>query len=130
MGFAFPRLALGAERPWKTLVAAVYDVAVVLFNIKLNLRTHWGPQGLGSAYIWPPSNLARSVKAVLEEEAGEELYLRLETRERVHPNEAKSERRRASPTSTTSRRDNIPASRVPARTDPQGLYLRSGKIGL
>jgi hypothetical protein len=40
----------------------------------------------------------------------EGLYLRLETRERVQTDEAKSKRRRASPTSTTSRRDNALAS--------------------
>ena len=44
--------------------------------------------------------------------AGSEgLYLRIETRERVQTNEAKSKRRRASPTKTTGRRDNTPASR-------------------
>jgi len=42
--------------------------------------------------------------------------LRLETRERVQTNEAKSKRRRASPTETTSRRDNTPASQcLPSR---------------
>jgi len=47
----------------------------------------------------------------------EELYLRLETREHVQTNEAKSKRRRASPTQTTSRRDNTPASRcLPSMT--------------
>ena len=44
---------------------------------------------------------------VVEEEG---LYLQLETRERVQTNEAKSKRRRASPTQTTSQRDNTPAS--------------------
>ena len=49
-----------------------------------------------------------------EEEEG--LYLRLETRKRVQTNEAKSKRRRASPTKTTGRRDNTPASRcLPSR---------------
>jgi hypothetical protein len=43
---------------------------------------------------------------IAEEE--EELYLRLETRERVQRNKAKSKRRRASPTQTT----NTPASRL------------------
>jgi len=46
-----------------------------------------------------------------EEEEEEGLYLRLETRERIQTNEAKSKRRRASPTYTTSRRENTPASR-------------------
>ena len=45
---------------------------------------------------------------VVEEEG---LYLQLETRERVQTNEAKSKRRRASPTETTSRQDNTQASR-------------------
>jgi len=51
-----------------------------------------------------------------EEEEEEGLYLQVETRERVQTNEAKSKRRRASPTSTTSRRDNTPASQcLPSR---------------
>jgi len=37
--------------------------------------------------------------------------LRIETRKRVQTNEAKSKRRRASPTKITGRRDNTPASR-------------------
>ena len=42
--------------------------------------------------------------------------MHLETRERVQTNEAKSKRRRASPTQTTSQRDNTPASRcLPSR---------------
>ena len=53
---------------------------------------------------------------VEEEEEEEEEEEGLETRERVQTNEAKSKRRRASPTSTTSRRDNTPASRcLPSR---------------
>ena len=49
-----------------------------------------------------------------EEEEG--LYLRIETRKRAQTNEAKSKRRRASPTKTTGRRDNTPASRcLPSR---------------
>ena len=44
-----------------------------------------------------------------EEKEEEGLYLRIETRKRVQTNEAKSKRRRASPTKTTGRRDNIPA---------------------
>ena len=51
-----------------------------------------------------------------EEEKEEGLYLRIETRKRVQTNEAKSKRRRASPTKTTGRRDNTPASRcLPSR---------------
>ena len=51
-----------------------------------------------------------------EEEEEEGLYLRTETRKRVQTNEAKSKRRRASPTKTTGRRDNTPASRcLPSR---------------
>jgi len=51
-----------------------------------------------------------------EEEEEEGLYLRIETRKRVQTNEAKSKRRRASPTQTTSQRDNTPASRcLPSR---------------
>ena len=51
-----------------------------------------------------------------EEEEEEGLYLRIETRKRVQTNEAKSKRRRASPTKTTGRRDNTPASRcLPSR---------------
>jgi hypothetical protein len=38
-------------------------------------------------------------------EEEERLYLHLETRERVQTNEAKSKRRRASPTQTTSHGD-------------------------
>ena len=42
--------------------------------------------------------------------------MRIETRKRVQTNEAKSKRRRASPTQTTSQRDNTPASRcLPSR---------------
>ena len=51
-----------------------------------------------------------------EEEEVEGLYLRIETRKRVQTNEAKSKRRRASPTKTTGRLDNTPASRcLPSR---------------
>ena len=51
-----------------------------------------------------------------EEEEEGRLYLHLETRERVQTNEAKSKRRRASPTQTTSQRDNTPASQcLPSR---------------
>ena len=51
-----------------------------------------------------------------EEEEEERLYLHLETRERVQTNEAKSKRCRASPTQTTSQRDNTPASQgLPSR---------------
>jgi hypothetical protein len=75
----------------------------------------------------------------------EELYLRLETHDRVQTNEAKSKRRRASPTYTKSRRDNTPASRcLPSRRallasqgyrrpiTPQGLGVKgaSQKGGL
>ena len=49
-----------------------------------------------------------------EEEEEERLYLHLETRERVQTNEAKSKRRRASPTQTTSQRDNTPAAFPPS----------------
>ena len=55
-------------------------------------------------------------KKYCEEEEEEGLYLRTETRKRVQTNEAKSKRRRASPTKTTGRRDNTPASRcLPSR---------------
>ena len=51
-----------------------------------------------------------------EEEEEERLYFHLETRECVQTNEAKSKRRRASPTQTTSQRDNTPASQcLPSR---------------
>jgi len=43
------------------------------------------------------------------------MYLQLETRERVQTNEAKSKRRRASPTYTTSRRDNTASQCLPFR---------------
>jgi hypothetical protein len=71
--------------------------------------------------------------------------LRLETHDRVQTNEAKSKRRRASPTYTKSRRDNTPASRcLPSRRallasqgyrrpiTPQGLGVKgaSQKGGL
>ena len=51
-----------------------------------------------------------------DDDEEERLYLQLETRERVQTNEAKSKRRRASPTQTTSQRDNTPASQcLPSR---------------
>jgi len=59
---------------------------------------------------WQDAFNPRGGRMIAEEE--EELYLRLETRERVQRNKAKSKRRRASPTQTTSRRDNTPASRL------------------
>jgi len=51
-----------------------------------------------------------------EEEEEEGIYLQLETCERVQVNEAKSKHRLASPTETTSRRDNTrpPDACIPA----------------
>jgi len=57
-----------------------------------------------------------------EEEEEERLYLHLETRERVQTNEAKSKRRRASPTQTTIQRD----GRVTCPTWSADLSLLQG----
>ncbi len=58
-----------------------------------------------------------------EKESAEGLYLRMETRKRVQTNEAKSKRRRASPTKITGPWDNTPASE---EEEEEGLYLRIG----
>ena len=76
-------------------------------NTSPNHKGQFSVRSLGSS----PNTAPRSS---VEEEEG--LYLRIEPRKRVQTNEAKSKRRRASPTKTTGRRDNTPASRcLPSR---------------
>ena len=61
-----------------------------------SIHLHFGPRFPQRGYPIKPTHNQK--KRHEEEEEEEGLYLRIETRKRVQTNEAKSKRRRASPT--------------------------------